>query len=150
MSVLIDTNVLSRLDDPAHIHHQEALAAIEWLDAHRQECVPQVLYEFWVVATRPVNVNGLGLDVVQTDQIISEWMNFFKLRRDERGVFDAWHGLVKVHEVKGKNAHDARLVAAMLRHGLTDLLTFNVPDFVRFPSIRVYSPADVLAGHASI
>jgi predicted nucleic acid-binding protein len=48
--------------------------------------------------------------------------------------------------VKGKNAHDARLVAAMQRHGLTRLLTFNKPDFMRFPGINVYSPAEVLAG----
>lgn len=152
MSILIDTNVLLRLDDTAHVHHADALAAIEWLNAHEQECVlvPQVIYEFWVVATRPLEVNGLGLSVSEAELVVSEWMNFFSLRRDERGVFDFWHELVQVNDVKGKNAHDARLVAAMRRHGITNLLTFNVPDFLRYSSIRVFAPADVLAGRVPV
>jgi hypothetical protein len=37
-------------------------------------------------------------------------------------------------------------VAAMQRHELTNLLTFNGPDFGRFSTISVYSPAEMLAG----
>jgi len=35
--------------------HADALASVERLDANGHECVvvPQVLYEYWVVATRP-------------------------------------------------------------------------------------------------
>jgi hypothetical protein len=46
--------------------------------------------------------------------------------------------------VVGKNAHDARLVAAMNVHGLTQLLTFNNQDFQRYPGISVVTPDDVL------
>jgi hypothetical protein len=46
--------------------------------------------------------------------------------------------------VVGKNGHDARLVAAMMVHGLTHLLTFNVQDFRRYPGITAVTPADVL------
>ena len=49
-------------------------------------------------------------------------------------------------EVKGKNAHDTRLVAAMQRHRVTTLVTFNTPDFARFTGINVFSPADILNG----
>lgn len=49
------------------------------------------------------------------------------------------------HAVSGKNAHDARLVAAMLAHGLTHLLTFNDADFQRFTGITTVTPAAVLA-----
>jgi predicted nucleic acid-binding protein len=42
--------------------------------------------------------------------------------------------------VRGKNAHDARLVAAMLVHGLTHVLTFNGKDFARFGEIAVIPP----------
>jgi len=45
--------------------------------------------------------------------------------------------------VLGKNVHDARLVAAMLEHNITHLLTLNVKDFKRFDEITVVDPAEV-------
>jgi hypothetical protein len=44
----------------------------------------------------------------------------------------------------GKNAHDARFVAAMMAHGLTHLLTFNPQDFRRYSGITVVTPAEIL------
>ncbi len=43
----------------------------------------------------------------------------------------------------GVNVHDARLVAAMLVHGLTHILTFNTPDFRRFSQITVVHPSEI-------
>ena len=62
MNYLVDTNILTRMTDPAHAMHREALDAVTLLiqQGHRLHVVPQNLYEFWVVATRPLNVNGLG------------------------------------------------------------------------------------------
>jgi hypothetical protein len=57
-----------------------------------------------------------------------------------------WRNLVAANDVKGKNAHDARLVAAMQRHGLTDLLSFNKRDFARYAAINTFTPAEVLSG----
>jgi hypothetical protein len=51
---------------------------------------------------------------------------------------------VSHYAVSGKNAHDARLVAAMHIHRLGQLLTFNCADFHRFPGITVLSPDQVL------
>ena len=61
-------------------------------------------------------------------------------------MFRFWHDLVNRHEVKGKNAHDARIVAAMLRHGISHLLTFNAADFIRFAAIQVWTPSDIITG----
>jgi len=148
MILLVDTNVLVRLEDSLDPRHAEAFGAVEWLKRSGHDChiVPQVLYEFWVVATRPVERNGLGLDPGNAEDAIREWMSFFRLRLDERGVFRKWINLVSMNQVRGKTAHDARLVAAMDRHGLTNLLTFNPADFARFSLIHVYTPADILAG----
>ena len=44
------------------------------------------------------------------------------------------------HDVKGKNVHDARIVAAMNVNGITQLLTFNTADFKRFPGIILLAP----------
>jgi predicted nucleic acid-binding protein len=38
-------------------------------------------------------------------------------------------------------AHDARLVAAMLRHGVTHLLTYSLTDFRRFATIQLIDPS---------
>jgi predicted nucleic acid-binding protein len=42
--------------------------------------------------------------------------------------------------VSGKPAHDARLVAAMIKHGIVHLLTFNDGDFKRYTEIVAESP----------
>jgi hypothetical protein len=50
---------------------------------------------------------------------------------------------VLVHKVIGLNVHDARLVAAMLVHGVTHILTANVKDFVRYTSVTAISPDQI-------
>jgi predicted nucleic acid-binding protein len=97
------------------------------------------------VATRPVEVNGLGLSAAGAERDVAKLLTRFHLLRDERRVFELWHRLVVYHKVSGKNAHDARLVAAMNRHGVTRMLTFNCDDFKRYDSIEVIDPRS-LAG----
>ena len=62
MRVLLDTNIVGRLCQPNHNHYGVAVAAIEHLlqAGHDLRLVPQVLYEFWAVATRPLAENGFG------------------------------------------------------------------------------------------
>jgi hypothetical protein len=43
-----------------------------------------------------------------------------------------------------ENAHDTRLVAAMIIHGIDRLVTFNVADFRRYREILAISPESVL------
>jgi hypothetical protein len=58
--------------------------------------VSQNLYEFWVVATRPTNVNGFGPDATAAASMIDDALTRFQLMRDERGVFDNWLNLIQV------------------------------------------------------
>lgn len=102
-------------------------------------------YELWVVVTRPTNVNGFGLDANAAALMIEDALTKFQLMRDERGVFDNWFNLIQLHQILGKGAHDARLVAAMQRHSIPNILTFNKADFSRFP-ISVFTPADIISG----
>jgi predicted nucleic acid-binding protein len=108
--------------------------------------VPQVIYEFWSAATRPVNVNGLGMNPERVVQSVQDLLRDFILLKDERGIYSIWQSLVAAHSVSGKASHDARLVAAMQRHGISHLLTFNGTDFARFTWINVHSPAEVAVG----
>ncbi len=146
--VLMDTNILTRLAQPPHSHHQTALSALAALRSRGNLLcvVPQVLYEFWVVCTRPAAQNGLGLTAPQAQTELSQARSHFQLLADVPAIYPAWEQLVVHHLVVGKNAHDARLVAAMQVHGIAHLLTFNAPDFKRFAGITALSPFDVLQG----
>jgi predicted nucleic acid-binding protein len=143
MRILADTNILARLAQPSHPHYAIALRALAALDGadHEPVIVPQVLYEFWVVCTRPAAENGLGFTCAQAAREILQAQRFFTLLLDERGIYVRWEQLVSTVEARGKSAHDARLVAAMERHGLTHLLTFNVVHFQRYAGIIILDPA---------
>lgn len=142
MSTLLDTNILTRLAQPDHAQHAAARNAVRLLlERGEQLCVvPQNLYEFWAVATRLAAENGLVLTIAEAEAELSQIKRLFTLYRDERGILPHWEQLVTIHKVKGKTSHDARLVAAMERHGLTQLLTFNIEHFARFARITVISP----------
>jgi len=64
---------------------------------------------------------------------------------EETALLSSWERLVKERDVKGKGAHDARLVAAMRLHNLTHILTFNAPDFQRYPDLTVIAPHQIAA-----
>jgi predicted nucleic acid-binding protein len=147
MNFLVDSNILLRLAQPGHPHCELAQRALERMrdQDHEPRIVPQVMYEYWVVATRPIANNGLGLSIDDAKADLAEIQEMFPLFRDERRIFEHWERLVGEFSVQGKNAHDARLVAAMQRHGVDHLLTFNDADFARYPMITALSPQAVLA-----
>jgi predicted nucleic acid-binding protein len=147
MNVLLDTNVLGRMAEPGHAQYQAALDATDALIRRGdQPCiVPQVLYEFWVVATRPKPVNGLGLSVPEATAELTRLKGLFPLLPESAAVFAEWERLVTTCQVSGKNAHDARLAAAMIVHGISHILTFNSAHFTRFPGITALEPASFIA-----
>jgi len=105
--------------------------------------IGQNLIEFWAVATRPIASNGLGITPVQAEQELETLKVLFSILPDTTDILPRWEQLVVKHQVIGKQVHDARLVAAMLVHNVTHLLTFNTNDFKRFDEINVVSPASV-------
>ena len=144
-SILLDTNILLRLANAGDPQHGTARAAVGKLAAAGERLcyVPQCAYEYFVVATRPVAVNGLGVDPWRAAAEISAWVNRFHLLPDDVDIYRSWLALIGAHPVRGRPAHDARLVAAMIRHGVPRILTFNGRDFARYPAATVIDPATV-------
>ncbi|MCG8408631.1 MAG: type II toxin-antitoxin system VapC family toxin [Phycisphaerales bacterium] len=144
MRILTDSNILIRLTQESHPSNAAARKSVDAIRGRGDTpcIVPQVIYEYWAVCTRPIENNGLGMTIEQTRSKAEELQQVFRLLRDERGIFDRWEELVTRHDVKGKNTHDARLAAAMLRHGITHVLTFDATDFKRFSEISVLVPED--------
>lgn len=93
---------------------------------------PQCVYEFWVVATRPVVNNGLGKSPAEANELLEQILNTFQQYDDPPGIVDQWRRLCVAYQIVGKRAHDARLVAYMRRHGIAELLTLNSEDFRSF------------------
>lgn len=146
---LLDTNLLGRLTDSTDPQRPTASRAVHQLFARgeRLVIVPQVLYEFWAIATRrrgapPAGQNGLGM----TPERAGHWVRFlqrrFTLLHDLPDLVAHWQTLVETHRVTSFRAHDVRLVAAMRTHGIARLLTFNAADF-RGLGVTVVDPASV-------
>ena len=145
MSYLVDTNVLMRLivlKDPLS---QTARTAVDALQEDRA-CLlvaPQNLIEFWAVATRPVEANGLGLSVEKAAEEVTRFEAAFRLADEPPDLFRRWRQLVEAHRVKGKQVHDARLVAVMIEGDLDHIPVEPVmgTSWRRTPSRSTQAPA---------
>ncbi|WRH65462.1 MAG: type II toxin-antitoxin system VapC family toxin [Planktothrix sp. GU0601_MAG3] len=143
---LLDTNVILRFCNPSDVQHHLATEAIFYLLNQGNECflTGQVLIELWVVATRPVAVNGLGWTTEKTRNIIDELLNRFPLLEESPQIFLNWLDLVTTNQVMGKRTHDARLIAVMLANNITHILTFNPSDFGLKSRITVICPRQLV------
>ena len=148
MSVLVDTNIVTRLAQPNHPHHISALTALDQLKARGVgPCIAaQNLYEFWVVCTRPTNQNGFGFTPSLAQAELQRIHTLFPILPETPAVYPEWERLVARYDVKGKNAHDTHLVATMLVNNVNEILTFNVADFARYSEISALTPLNVISG----
>jgi predicted nucleic acid-binding protein len=144
---VLDTNVVLRVADTSSAQHSMIFRSIASLKENDQELflAPQVLMEFWSVATRPLNVNGFGWPVELVRNEINKLLQLFPLLPETPAVFEEWLRQVTERKVVGKRVHDARLVALLHTHGITHLLTFNAGDF-KDCGITAISPDQILAG----
>jgi predicted nucleic acid-binding protein len=145
MRWLLDTNLLLRLNNPALPGHPAARDAVDILVRRGDElCLTaQNLIEFWAVATRPTEANGLGLTPEETNQRLNDLKARFAWLGDRNEIFTHWQVLVVTHKVGGKKTHDARLAAVMLAHGVFHVLTFNEADFSAFKEIAATNPVAI-------
>ena len=138
--ILVDTSILGRIaieDDPLY---EVAKRGLNWAFANGRPAVAaQSIYEFWVLATRPVAQNGLGWPPDRVAAWIQTFRQTCQFLPENPKIFDVWLSLVSRHSTKGKSAHDARLAACMNVNGIRKVLTFNIKDFTRY-GITVVDP----------
>jgi predicted nucleic acid-binding protein len=145
MPVLIDSNVLLRSLHPGHPHYAAAENSVAALRLRNEIlCIaPQTLVEFWAVATRSREDNGLGLTIARVATELMSLRRLFRLLPSSPEVLEAWQRIVVTHGVVGKQTHDAHMVAIMQVHSVQSILTFNISHFIRFPNIKVLNPAQI-------
>ena len=135
----MDTNILVRLANAAERDHERVRRAIDAVieDGDELVLVPQVLYEFWNVATRTQNANGLELPNDAAMALFDEYAFGFPLLPDDSRIFGAFRGILAKYGVRGVRSHDLRLVATMVAHGVPAILTLNTRDFRRYDEIEL-------------
>ena len=145
MAYLSDSNIVLRFAQTTDPLYQTVSQAIDKLQQNGETIVliPQILVEFWVVATRPANVNGLGMTTDETEKELENLQKLFTVLPENERMFDEWKLIVTKHKVSGKPAHDARIAAAMMVHKIENILTLNPNDFKRFTEIKAVRPQDV-------
>ncbi len=147
MVYLTDTNVLLGFSFPADPRYPIVRAATRELlaNGHQLRTTSQNFAEFWNVSTRPTDRNGFGQTSVEANDLLRDLETLFPVLPDSPTVYPAWRRLVVDHDVSGVQVHDARLVASMIAHNVTRILTFNVTDFERYADegIEVVNPAAV-------
>jgi predicted nucleic acid-binding protein len=143
---LLDTNVVVRLSEPGTPLNQVALDALAELRRQGANLciVPQVIGEFWSVATNASTANGLGWSAAQAETAVAQWEALFTLLPETDDIYSEWKRIVTTGSITGRRAHDARLAAAMKVHGLTHILTFNPDDFRNIPDITIIEPSTLL------
>jgi len=145
MVCLPDTNIILRLVSKNDPLHQVVSQAIERLEQSGEELViiPQILVEFWTVATRPKDVNGLGMPTREAENELEKLQKLFTVLPENEKIFDEWKRLIVKYKVSGKTTHDARIAAAMTVHKIENILTLNPNDFRRFDEIKAIRPQDI-------
>lgn len=93
--------------------------------------------------TRPVGRNGLGLTAAEAEREVRAIEAGMSLLPDSEAVYREWRRIVVQYSVSGVQVHDARLAAAMYVHGVSHILTPNVPDFSRFDGLSAVHPDSI-------
>jgi len=133
---VVDTNVLVYSTISGNPWHQQAR---QWLatlqdEGHRLCVTTQILREYLVVLTRGT-VFEKSFTVDQVLAQVEALLPGLTVLDEPLAAADLLRTLVQRRQVRGKNIHDANIVAVMLTHGVRRLATYNQVDFQRFDEI---------------
>lgn len=142
---LLDTNILLRSRDIASPDYNLVDRTIRYLISNNHRCfiTSQVLIEFWVVATRPLAVNGLGWTPEETERAVQILINQFELLEEIPDIFPIWLSIATNHRISGKHSHDLRIQAVALAHNIRHILTLNPKDFVEVEGMTIVHPNSI-------
>ena len=142
--LFVDTNVLLTATDESRPHHRDArrLLGESGFSGLHLAASGQVLREYLVVATRPLDANGLGLPVRDATANVSEFLRCIQLYDETEEVAGRLRQLGLTYGLHGKRLHDANIVATMSTHGIRALITENPGDFALFDEIDLVTVAD--------
>jgi predicted nucleic acid-binding protein len=140
--VFLDTNVLvyaSVLESPWFKSAQDIIRRLE----NKNTTIyisRQIIREYIATLSRP---QTFPVKLTNNDILahISDYINRYNIIDENSAVTEKLFELFNKFEIGGKQIHDASIVATMLSHGVSTLITYNVTDFVRFSDlIKIAKP----------
>lgn len=139
---MVDTNVLvyATIDEAPKCEE-----ARQWMTRLQKEVVqlcttPQIYREYLVVLTR----GSLFERTLTTEEALAALEALrpaFRELSPTSETFAELVSLIRRYEVRGKQVHDANIVAVMETYGIDALATYNRNDFQRFEGIRLLTPS---------
>lgn len=147
-TLFLDTNVLLTATDASRPQHRDAMRLLAESDrlGLRLAASGRILREYMVVASRPVDANGLGLNVRDSVANVNEFLRRIHLYEETEEVAWRLRQLALTYGLRGKRFHDANIIAAMAAHGIRVLVTQNTEDFAPFDEIDLVAVTDVVRG----
>ena len=138
--LFLDTNILLTATDEARQHYQLARDLIS--EHHRSGLhlgfSGQIIREYMVVATRPLQANGLGLNPNDTIHNVDEFRKRLLFFPETEEVSNELRVLMIKFRLSGARIHDANVVATMSAHGVSKLITDNTGDFSTFSTVQTF------------
>ena len=134
--IFIDTNILLTATDESRQGHIAArrLVSESGPNGLHLAVSGQILREYLVVATRPLNANGLGLATTDAISNVRTFLRYVECFEESRASTTKLLEIGEAIQLRGKRFHDANIVATMLAHGIDHLVTDNLDDFASIAS----------------
>ena len=129
--VLVDTNVLLEATDESRRFHVQAQnlfrhASRDGIDLFLGT---QVLREYLVVATRPLENNGLGMTTELALENIKRFQKRVSLVAETLQAAETFVEWAGQYRIRGKKLHDLQILATAFVGGLNGLITANEKDY---------------------
>lgn len=138
---MVDTNVLvyATIDEAPRCEE-----ARQWMRHLQKQGVQlcttlQVYREYLVVLTRG-SIFERTFTVTEALAALEALRPAFRELSPTSETFTALTHLVRRYEVRGKQVHDANIVAVMVTYGMDALATYNRGDFQRFEEVTLLTP----------
>lgn len=137
--VLVDTNVLLEATDEGRRLHVQALnlfrnASDDGVDLFLGT---QVLREYLVVATRPIENNGLGMTTHVALDNIKRFRKRSSLVAETLQAGELFMEWVAKYGTRGKKLHDLQILATASVAGMHALITANEKDYPKSSPLRI-------------
>lgn len=138
----VDTNILLAATDTDWSAHSRSrvFLTLGLSGKLRLFACGQIFREYLVVATRPLENNGLGLTPQKAIENIESFHQCLQLLEENDATTRRLESLVAKNSIKGKRIHDANLVSIMIENGLSEIITLNPKDFTAFSEITPREP----------
>jgi predicted nucleic acid-binding protein len=127
----VDTNILLAATETNRLNHTDAKALLKLglSGTLRLFASGQILREYVVVATRPIENNGLGLCPIKAVENIQSFQKCLRILDENDASTRRLQSLIIRHKLKGKRIHDANTASIMIENGLRRIYTLNGNDF---------------------